>query len=73
MEQWIVDRIEESTVILETDKKTHLCVSLSEFAESMREGDVVYRRPDGKYSVDADKTAERKKALLALQKKIFGD
>ncbi len=73
MEHWIVDRIEETTVVLETEKKTHLHVSLSEFVEQVREGDIVYRRTDGEYVVDTDKTAERKKSLFNLQKKIFGD
>lgn len=73
MEQWSVDRIEGDMVVLETDKKTNICVRLSDFAENIREGDIVYRRSDGRYAVDAGKTAERKKSLFDLQKKIFGD
>lgn len=71
MQTWRVDRIEGDLVVLENDDKTHTNVPVCAFDGGVREGDVVYRLPDGKYAVAADATAERKKALSQLQKSIF--
>ena len=71
MQTWRVDRIEGNLVILENADKTHTDVLIAEFVGGVREGDVVYRLPDGKYAVSAEATAERKKRLLALQKSLF--
>lgn len=73
MEAWSVDRIEENTaVLIDSDKKV-LNVPLSLFLEPIAEGDVVIRQESGKFSVDSEKTAEKKRALFDLQKKIFSD
>lgn len=71
MQTWRVDRIEGNLVVLENADKTHTNVSICAFAGGVREGDVVYRLPDGKYAVSAEATAERKKRLSALQKSLF--
>lgn len=71
MQMWRVDRLESDLVVLENDDKTHTDVPIGAFVGSVREGDVVYRLPDGRYRVAEDATAERKKVLSDLQKKIF--
>lgn len=73
MEIWSVDRIEGNTVILINSEKKILNVSLSLFSKSVAEGDVVVRQESGEFSVDCEKTAEKKRDLFYLQKKIFSD
>lgn len=72
-EFWIVDRIENNIVVLETKEKTHLDVSLALFPDAVKEGDVVILCADGTYKTDEAKTKARKAKLFELQKKIFGD
>lgn len=73
MQQWRVDRIEENLVVLENADKSHADVPISDFVGDVREGDVVYRLSDGKYCVSPEATADRKKTLFELQKKIFSE
>lgn len=70
---WIVDRIENNIVVLETKEKTHLDVSLSLFPDAVKEGDVVVLCEDGTYKTDEMKTKARKAKLFEMQKKIFGE
>ena len=73
METFIVDRIENTVAVLETVNRTFLQVPLSDFAEQVRERDVVFIGADGKYHTDTAKTEERKKRLFQLQKHIFSE
>ena len=73
MEIWSVDRIEGNTVILINSEKRILDVPISFFSEPIAEGNVVIRQAPEKFSVDFEKTAEKKRKLFDLQKKIFSD
>lgn len=73
METYIVDRIENDIAVLETEHKTFLQISLSDFKTPVREGNVVFVGADGKYYADTEKTEERRKRLFQLQKNIFSD
>lgn len=73
METFIVDRIENDVVILESEKKTLLQVPLTVFVSPVSEGSVVLVDADGNYYVDEAKTTARKAKLFQLQKNIFSD
>ncbi|MGN0519503.1 MAG: DUF3006 domain-containing protein [Candidatus Fimenecus sp.] len=73
MKTFIVDRIENDLVILESEKKTFLQVPLEDFISPVQEGSVVFVGADGKYRADEAKTAARKAKLFQLQKNIFSD
>lgn len=70
-EYWIVDRIENNTVVLETKEKTHIDMPLSRFFGEVQEGDVVCLSSDGVYKTDDTATKARKAKLYEMQKKIF--
>ena len=73
MALFIVDRLENDLVILESENKTFLQVPLTAFSSPVSEGGVVFVGADGKYYVDDAKTATRKAKLFQLQKNIFAD
>ena len=73
METFIVDRIENTVAVLETENKSFFQIPLSEFTEQVRERDIVFLGTDGKYHTDTAKTEERKKRLFQLQKNIFSE
>lgn len=73
METWSVDRIEGNTVILINSEKKILDVPISFFSEPIGEGNVVIRQAPERFSVDFEKTVEKKRELFDLQKKIFSD
>lgn len=73
MEIWSVDRIEGNTVILINSEKKILDVAITLFSEPIAEGDVVIQQEYGAFSVDHEKTTEKKRKLFDLQKKIFSD
>lgn len=73
MEIWSVDRIEGNTVILISSEKKILDVAVTLFSEAIAEGDVVIQKESGAFSVDHEKTTEKKRKLFDLQKKIFSD
>lgn len=73
MEIWSVDRIEGTTAVLINSEKKILDVDVTLFSEPIAEGDVVVRQESGAFSVDREKTAEKKRELFDLQKKIFSD
>ena len=73
METFIVDRLENDLVILESENKTFLQVPLTVFVSPVSEGSVVLVDADGNYYVDDAKTAARKAKLFQLQKNIFSD
>lgn len=73
MEIWSVDRIEEDTVVLINAEKKVIDASIALFPKSIASGDIVVQQANGEFLVDFEKTAERKRSLFNLQKKIFGD
>lgn len=73
MEFWSIDRIEEDTVVLVDANKEITNVSRAYFTEPVAEGDIVFRDADGIFHADAAQTAEKKRELFDLQKKIFSD
>lgn len=73
MEIWSIDRIEEDVVVLADTQKHIVNMARAYFAEPIAEGDIVVRNEFGIFHTDAEKTAEKKRALFELQKKIFSD
>ncbi len=73
MEKWSVDRIEGDLAVLMNDEKRTQNVPLSKFPGKISAGDIVFEQSDGSFQVDAAVTAEKKKNMFDLQKKIFSD
>ena len=70
-EYWIVERIENNMVVLETKEKIHIDMPLSRFLGGVQEGDVVCLSSDGVFKTDDAATKARKAKLYEMQKKIF--
>lgn len=73
MEIWSVDRVEDDTVVLINPEKKIINVPYTLFSEPVASGDIVIRQASGKFLMDSEKTAEKKRKLFDLQKKIFSD
>lgn len=73
MQIWSVDRIEEDTVVLINGEKKITTASVKLFSEKIASGDIVVQDAEGNFLVDFEKTAEKKRELFNLQKKIFSD
>lgn len=73
MQIWSVDRIEEDTVVLINEEKKITTASVKLFSEKIVSGDIVVQDAEGHFLVDFEKTAEKKRELFNLQKKIFSD
>lgn len=67
----IVERIAEDFVILELDDRSHIHVPKAFFSELPREGDIVLKTEDGRYRIDAEKTAQRRQMLAERTKRLF--
>lgn len=69
----IIDRIEGETAVCENEEKQHVEIFLSQISGVPREGDCL--RPaevPGRYIIDLDATAMRRKEMMSRQKRIFG-
>ena len=69
MKKMIVDRIEETLVVLEKEDLSHISVSVSEFDFPVSEGDILLF--DGeKYIKCDDERDEKKRKILLMQQKL---
>lgn len=73
MAYWSVDRIEDNLAVLINTEKETRNVPLTRFTGKIAAGEVVIQQEDGTFSKDSAKTAEKKRELFDLQKKIFSD
>ena len=69
MEKYIVDRIEENFVILESKSGVNLEVPTDELPE-VKEGEVVIFE-NGRYTLDAEETEKRRKIIEEKMRKLF--
>lgn len=72
MEQYIVDRIEKSMAVLEYNN-TYINIDISLLPSEIKEGSVLLKSDDGRFTVDEQATLKRKRALFALQNNLFND
>ena len=70
MEKYILDRFEEGFAVLERQDGSTQTIEKN-LLENAKEGDVVILS-DGKYVVDAEETAQRRKMIEEKAKKVFG-
>ncbi|MDD6728496.1 MAG: DUF3006 domain-containing protein [Eubacteriales bacterium] len=63
--KWIVDRIEGDFAVVELENKQTADIPLKSLPEKIKEGDVV------SISIDENETADRKKNIDSLAKKLF--
>lgn len=72
MEQYIVDRIEKNTAVLEYNN-TYINIDTSLLPNGIKEGSVLLKSADGRFTLDEQETLKRKHALFALQNNLFND
>lgn len=70
--KWIVDRIEDGFAVCEREDGSHVKIPLSEFSDSVREGEH-YIFADGGYRRDEASELEAKRRNIALQNALFED
>jgi len=66
---YTVDRTEGEFAVCEDEEGNFLDISLA-LLPGVRPGDVINER-DGKYVVDSDETARRRKRVVSLQSELF--
>lgn len=69
--KFIVDRIENKSVVLEDDKKDIILIDINLFDTKPSEGDVVVEIDDNSFKVNEDATKERKSNINALMKGMW--
>ena len=72
MEKWIVDRIEEEYVVIENGKEI-INLSKNEINFEIKEGDVLSKDEDGKFTLDYEETISRKEYIENITKDLWGD
>lgn len=70
MELYSVDRIEEDTVVLLKDGKSYN-YTLTDFDFAVKEGMLLSKSPDGKFSYEKKETDRVKKELFKKQNSLF--
>ena len=68
--RFIVDRIENKSVVLEDDKKDIILIDINLFDKQPKDGDVVVMCNNSFY-VDEDATKERKNKINSLMKGMW--
>ncbi|WP_294134372.1 DUF3006 domain-containing protein [uncultured Clostridium sp.] len=68
--RFIVDRIENKSVVLEDDKKDIILIDINLFDKKPKDGDVVVMFNNSFY-VDEDATKERKNKINSLMKGMW--
>jgi hypothetical protein len=66
-----VDRIEGQWIIIETDKG-NMKIPMSEFDETLHEGDIIIE-DNGRYTVDKDATEARRRYIAQKLSKMWED
>ena len=69
--KFIVDRIENKSVVLEDEKKDIILIDINLFDTKPSEGDVVVEIDDNSFKVNEDATKERKSNINALMKGMW--
>lgn len=70
--QYIVERIMDELVILETPQRSHVYVPKTSFLTAMKQGDVVEQLEQG-YAVNQEETERRRADMIRLTKTVFGE
>lgn len=68
---YIIDRIEDGYAVISSEKG-NVCLSLSKLPSGASEGDVL-TESEGRFIVDYEKTAARRKHIIELSEKVFGE
>ena len=69
--KFIVDRIENKSVVLEDEKQDIILIDINLFDTKPSEGDVVVEIDDNSFKVNEDATKERKSNINALMKGMW--
>ena len=69
--RFIVDRIENKSVVLEDEKRDIILIDINLFDTKPSEGDVVVEIDDNSFKVNEDATKERKSNINALMKGMW--
>ena len=68
----IVDRIEENTVVCETEETGFVTINLIDLPDGVHEGSILIFE-NGSYFVDLNEEQQRREKLFALQEDIFDE
>ena len=69
--KFIVDRIENKSIVLEDEKQGIILIDINLFDTKPSEGDVVVEIDDNSFKVNEDATKERKSNINALMKGMW--
>lgn len=69
--KFIVDRIEENSVVLEDEKQGIILIDINLFDTRPSEGDVIIKIDDTSFKVNEEATKKRKSNINALMKGMW--
>ena len=69
--KFIVDRIEENSVVLEDEKQGIILIDINLFDTKPSEGDVVVKIDDNSFKVNEEATKKRKSNISTLMKGMW--
>lgn len=72
MKKFIIDRIEEDSVVLECENGSFVTLERKALPKRIKDGDVLYFN-EGSYFLNADKTEQRKRRIADLMKDVFSE
>ncbi|AOR24617.1 DUF3006 domain-containing protein [Clostridium taeniosporum] len=70
VDKYIVDRIEENYVVIESSEGEIIEVSLSNIKGNIRDGDVLIKKEDV-FIIDKEETLKRKQAINNMMKNMW--
>lgn len=70
MKKFIIDRIEEDSVVLECENGTFVTLERKALPKKIKDGDALYFN-EGSYFLDAAETERRKQKMADLMKDLF--
>ena len=68
---YIVDRIEEALAVCEKEDKRMEKIPLNRLPKGIKDGDILCEK-DGQFSIDQEKTAQRREAAREKLDRLFG-
>lgn len=71
MNELVVDRIEENFIVCEDENQSILELKSEQVIGSVKEGDVLIKSKEGKFSVDEELTIKRRKEIEDLMKGMW--
>lgn len=71
MERWIIDRIEGDVARCEREDATFIDLDLALLPQEAKEGDCLFRLPDGGYAVDEGETQARRAKAAERLRRLF--